>query len=152
MVTKACSSNRGEVTDELLEILTDEIYYAIENNNEINVNINSQNEVQNNSVQNRNQSRLENKNENRSIKDSKETKDVRNNRNSKQVDTILRDLIKILLLRELTGRPQFQNRPPIRPPFYGYPGFEPRPPFPGGPNRPPIRPRIYEDNYENLYE
>ena len=149
MVMKVCNSNRGEVTKELLENLTDEIYYAIEDNNEINVNINLGNEIQNNSIQKRNENKPENKLENKNIKNNKELKEMRNDRSPRQMNTVLRDLIKILLLRELTGRPQYPNRPPNRPPFYGHPGYEPRPPFHGGPNRPPMRPRIYEEDYED---
>lgn len=148
MVTKACDSNRGEVTKEFIEDLTDEIYYAIENNNEINIQINSDNEIQNNNVQNTSQSRPENRNK----KDIKELKEMKNDRSSRNMNPLLRDLIKILILRELTGKPQISNRPPMGPPFYGHPGFEPRPPFPGRTNRPPMRPRIYEDDFENLYE
>ena len=160
MVTKACSSNnRGVVTKDLLERLTDEIYFAVEDNDEINVNINLGNEIQNNAVQTNN--RNENKTENRNIKDSREIKEARNDRsikeerqkrNSRPVNRLLRDLIKILLLRELTGRQHYHNRPPIMPPppFPG--GPSPRPPFPGGPHRPPMRPRLYEDQYDGLYE
>ena len=60
------------------------------------------------------------------------------NRNIRRNNGI-RDLIKILILRELLGIPH-NPRPPMPPR---------RPPFPGGPNgRPPMRPRFYEDIYE----
>ncbi len=63
--------------------------------------------------------------ENRNIKEDRENRQVRN--------TGIRDLIKILILRELLGRPRFPNRPHFpggRPPFNmqrpGFnPGFEP---------------------------
>lgn len=60
------------------------------------------------------------------------TKEVR------QRNFAIRDLIKILILRELLGNRQ---RPPIRP----YPETN-RSPFLNRP-RPPMEPRIYEDIY-----
>lgn len=69
-------------------------------------------------------------------------------------NSTLRDLIRILIIRELLrgrfpGRPPFppRPRPPFpgggRPPFPGGPGMPPpggpRPPFPGGPGSGPIR-------------
>lgn len=67
-----------------------------------------------------------------------ETKNVRQeDRQIGQRDNFLRDLIRILILRELFGGGRFPPRPrPIRPPFPGGPGMGPRPPFPGGPIRP----------------
>ena len=58
----------------------------------------------------------------------------------------LRDLIKILIIRELLGRPGHRPpRPPVRPPFPGgRPGMPPQ-----GPNRPPMMPRNIYDIYEN---
>lgn len=70
-----------------------------------------------------------------------ETKNVRQqeDRQTGRRDNTLRDLIRILILRELFGG-RFPGRPrPSRPPFPGGPG--PRPPFPGGPG--PIRPREF---------
>ena len=66
----------------------------------------------------------------------------------------LRDLIKILILRELLNRPGFRPRPPMPSP--------PRPPFPPGQNqpRPPMpppqrpgfgRPIYNRDLYEQDY-
>ena len=75
---------------------------------------------------------------------------------TRQFNSGLRDLVKILLIRELLNRPRpFPPRPPVRPPMPPGPGPRPprppmRPPFgPGG--RPPF-PREFEvDNYD-LYE
>ena len=118
MVTKTCDSIQEPITKELVEQLTDNIYFAIEGNEEVNIHINLTNEVG-------------------GKKQKKET------RSPRPVNRNLRDLIKILLLRELLNRPG--NRPPVRPP---------RPPFPGGPGRPPMRapmmPRGLEDY--NIYE
>lgn len=138
MINKACSNNTRPITPDLIDELTEEIYSAVENDTQINININLTNEVQTN--QNRNISSHAKKEE---IKESRaENRQFRNRG--------LQDLIRILLIRELLGRPG--NRPPMppqRPPM--------RPPFPGGPgggsggNRPPIMPRYY-DNFSNIYE
>ena len=119
-------------TKELVEQLTDNIYFAIEGNEEVNIHINLTNEVGGNTPTSR---------ENRQTKI--EEKQKKETRSPRPVNRNLRDLIKILLLRELLNRPG--NRPPVRPP---------RPPFPGGPGRPPMRapmmPRGLEDY--NIYE
>ena len=136
MVNKACITNTKPITPELIDDLTNEIYLSIENDNEINVNINLTNEVANHvSIENRskassvattNSDKIEKTRENRG-----EDRQFRNRG--------LQDLIRILLIRELLGRPG--NRPP-RPHFP--PNRPPmRPPFPGGP-RPPIMPRYQE--------
>ena len=52
-------------------------------------------------------------------------------------NNVLRDLIKILILRELTDRGRVPNRPPFPPNRPPMPGT--RPPFPGN-NRPPFPP------------
>lgn len=138
MINKACSTNTRPVTQELIDELTNEIYSSIETDNEINVTINLNNEIQSTGNRNATNQKVETEKENRG-----EDRQFRN-RN-------LQDLIKILLIRELLGRPgRFpgNNRPPFpphRPPM--------RPPFPGGPGggRPPIMPR-YETDFSNLYE
>lgn len=128
MVNKACSNIARPITSNLIDELTNEIYSAVENDNSINININLTNEVQ--STGNRNTSdnlKLEKVKENR-----EEDRQFRNRG--------LQDLIRILLIRELLGRPG--RFPGNRPPFPPH-----RPPFPG---RPPIMPRgnYYNDIYE----
>ena len=154
MVTTACNNNTVPVTRELVENLTDEIYSAVETNTEIGINITLKNEVKtNHSMSNnvksepiRRETKMQNSNDEREKENRGEDRQIGNRG--------LRDLIKILLIRELIGRPGFpgQQRPPFPP--------RPRPPFPGGPNpgpgpgpgpRPPIMPRsnwLYEDLYE----
>ena len=145
MVCKSCNNNTSPITKELIESMTDEIYFAIESDNEIDLNITINNEVKNNkietqtnSINNRNISNSKDKNtvikeENKKDKENREDRRIRNN--------TLRDLIKILLIRQL-----LQNRP-------NRPNFPQRPPFPGGPGpgqgRPPIMPRY---NYMDIYE
>lgn len=114
LVCKECSMNTMPVTNEILEQMTDNVL------NQIDIDLKIQTNVK--------------------IETRKE--DLKNGRmqeiNSRREDrapqnNVLRDLIKILILRELLDR--FPNRPPhsTRPPM---PGPGPRPPFPGG--RPPF--------------
>jgi len=112
MVCKACDEARGrEITEDLANEITNNIYINIEGNE-----VNQTREVKNGDVPNPNA--------------KQETRQSRVN------NPLLRDLIKILVLRRLFERRR--PRPPMRPPM-------PRPPFPGG-NRPPM-PRGYEDLY-----
>ena len=152
MVKKTCDSLQEPITRELVDKLTDNIYFAIEGNDEVNININLSNEVRNNSSSR----------ENRQEKAEEKGKQERETRSPRPINHNLRDLIKILLLRELLNRPGHRPlarppRPPFpggpgpgRPPFPGYPGGPSRPPFHGGPGRPSIMPRAMDDY--NLYE
>ena len=133
MVQRACTQNTRQITREVIETMTDEIYFAIDDN-----------EIT--------QSRG---NESKDIKESKNVtvsnKKIEESENRQRVvnNPALRDLITILLLRELIGRPGFPGRPPIgpRPPR---PPMRPRPPRP--PMRPPMRPQSrgdMESSYNN---
>ena len=141
MVQKACNENQGPYNRDTVEKLTDEIYYAIEGDNNINININLNNDVKTSPSTN---------NMNRSTTAKVDVKQRENmqantkteNRESRRQNGNLRDIIKILLLRELLNRPN-RPRPPMRPPFPG----GPRPPMPG--TRPPMYPRTFEND---LYE
>ena len=129
MINQKCSNLSEPVTSELIDDMVDEIYKTIETNNEFNVNINLQNSsITTNKTENRNLTRREANTQNR----------INPRRNN-----TLQDLIRILIIRELLGRPG-GNRPrppyPGRPPFLGGPGGN-RPPYPG---RPPIMPRDYD--------
>lgn len=129
MVRKACSENTKPITRELVEELTNEIFLTVESNEPVNLNINLTNEV-NKTVQNRNTSK-------------EEVKEIHRNSETRQSNFLLNDLIRVLIIRELLGRPGF--RPPFpgnRPPFH--PG---RPPFPGPGPRPPMRPREFDESY-----
>ena len=109
MIQKACSENRGEVTRELVDKMTGESYVAGEDRG---------------LEQNRNAEKVDDKTARTS-----NTKDDRTCEN-RQRNTGLNDLIRILLLRELIGRPGFPGFRPPRPP----------PPPPPRPPRPPMRP------------
>lgn len=133
MVKKACNDNFNLNTEEEIDKITNEIYYAIEDNNQINININLENAVRTKTAENasnRNQKEVVNSKENLSEQSMNNT---RNTETRRITNNNLRDLIKILIIRELL------NRPNIRPP---------RPP------RPPIMPRDleYSQDYYDIYE
>lgn len=120
MVQKVCSQNTRHVTRELIDSMTDEVYFALED-----------------------REMLENRNKEEKNAQATEDRQIRRN-------TDLNDLIRILILRELLGRPGVrppQPRPP-RPPM--------RPPM--GPPRPQPRPGMGSFNrytfgqYDDLYE
>lgn len=120
MVQKACNQNTRTITRELIDSLTDEIYSAIEDN-----------EI----IENRNKKEDD-------VKDNRTESRQKMSRNSG-----LNDLIKILILRELLGKPGF---PGNRPPHLG----PPRPPMgpPIGHSRPQPRPGAFNrnSNYTSL--
>ena len=141
MVQKACDGNMEANSREEIEQMTDEIYSAIEDSNQINVNINL-----GNTISTTNMNRMQNRNEmskEEVQKKSSERQEIEN-RNAEVESRIiprnnnLRDLIKILLIRELLRRRH--NHFPPRPPHH------PRPPM-----RPPIMPRNYQPLYD-IYE
>lgn len=142
MVSKRCENVRADLSNEELEKITDEIYFALESKNETQLNINLKNDVRTTSNTNTRKGEI-------NVAESPK-------RETRQFNSGLRDLVKILLIRELLSRPRpFPPRPPVRPPMPPGPG--PRPPRP--PMRPPFGPggrapfpREFEvDNYD-LYE
>lgn len=121
MVCKACNVNSNrEVTKDLLEQITDEIYRNVEPE-EQQTTSRADVQLKNGDVINPNAKEPE-----------QQTRETRQN------NFLLRDLIRILLLKEWE-RP---NRPPIRPPFPPGGGRPPMGPGPGmpPPNRPPRPP------------
>ena len=121
MVCKACNMNSNrEVTKDLLEQMTDEIYRNVEPE-EQQTTLRADVQLKNGDVINPNAKEPE-----------QQTRETRQN------NFLLRDLIRILLLKEW-GRP---NRPPVRPPFPPGGGRPPMGPGPGMPpsNRPPRPP------------
>lgn len=121
MIVKICNSNTRAVSEELVNEMTDTIYNNIESEDYFE-NDTRVAEVKKGDVRNPN------------AKPVVEEKEDRNRR----PNPTLRDLIRILILRELLGNP---GRNPIRPrPPY-------RPGMPGG-NMPPMMPR---DMYQDMY-
>lgn len=129
MVTKKCTNIRGNLSNEDIENMTDEIYYALEERNEIQLNINLTNEVRTTESTNGKIGKMPDKKAEVKVTETTEEK-----RETRQINRGLRDIIKILLIRELLNRPGRPGRP-----------HNPRPPMPGpggpGPGpRPPMRP------------
>lgn len=109
MIQRVCTQNSRAITKEVIETMTDEIYYAIEDNEMT-------------------QSRGNDSKETKNVTTSNKKTEENENRQRVVNNPALRDLITILLLRELIGRPGGPGRPPIGP----------RPPRP--PMRPPMHP------------
>lgn len=136
MICKTCDENtNAEITEQLVDEMTNKIYMSVEVEEKEEM---PKRELRNGDVKNP-----------RAKEPERETRQRRPNNPG------LRDLIRILILRELFDRrrprPPFPGRPP-RPPMPGpgprppFPGG-PRPPFPGGPGMPPPMPRNYNDLY-----
>ena len=123
MVKKACSKISRIVDEDLIEDMTKEIYENLETGNIININVS----VDDNNVNSNNRNSVSSQ-PNSNIKREK-TATVENRSSESRQFNPIRDLIRILLIRELIGRPN--PRPP-------YPG--PRPPMPPSPSMPGQRP------------
>ena len=124
MIQKICSQNTRPIDEDLLEEMTNTIYSNIEANNVINLNINVDNSTSEN---NRSETSSKPAVNNRSVSNVQNSAEKEKHKENRPFNnSSLRDLIRILLIRELLGRPG--NRPP-----------RPRPPIPP---RPPIRPRF----------
>lgn len=128
MITKKCNNVRRSLTDNDIENMTDEIYYALEERNEIQLNINLTNDVR---TTHSNTTKAVDKKPEVEIKEVPQQK-----REVRQIDRGLHDLIKILLIRELFNKP---NRPSM-------PG--PRPPFRPGDRRFPFNREFEATNYD----
>lgn len=130
MVRKTCMSNTVPITQTVIDNMVNEIVSNIEANDIIELNINIGNEVNQNRSDNQQKDKNSQGIQNRTCENERCDRQIRRN-------PFLNDLIRILILRELLGRPG--NRPPFPP------NRPPRPPMPG---RPPM-PRY--DGIENEY-
>lgn len=116
MVKKACMENTRSISTSVIDDIVDDIYRNIESdNNDIELNINLENEVR--------------ESKEGEVKENREKEDNVENRQRPRRNPLLNDLIRILVLRELIGRPGCigsgcfrPNRPPM-------PGPGPRLPF-----------------------
>lgn len=109
MIQKTCMQNMKPITRELIDDMTEEIYFAVEDNEII-------------------ETRSKEINTTKELKNTNSKTELKENRQRIIRNQGLNDLIRILILRELLGRPGFPGRPrPPRPP-------RPRPPYP------PVRP------------
>ena len=134
MVKKVCMQNANTtVNKQLLEDMTEEIYMAIEGNTQEIENRKAEKQTVKKEIVNSKEMQFSKKEiESRKV-DTKESMQIEETRNSndnnriniqnenRQIQNLnLRDLIKILILRELLGRPTRPSKPPfpgIRPPF-----------------------------------
>lgn len=147
MINNRCSRITEPISQELIDQVTEEIASAIEPK-EISLNINLHNEISNNKEE-----RVENKTKDLTSVSSTDA-NVENREEQKRIGRFgsLEDLIKILVIRELLGRPGARPPRPPFPPPRPCPGQGPCPggPFPPG-GRPPVRPRGYYD-FMDIYE
>ena len=131
MIQKACMQNNRPITEDVLDEMTSDIYNNIEADNIVNLNIdivNNRNE-KSSTQPNSSQSKETSENRNSQVNTKNITTSVQN-REYRQMNNPIRDLIRILLIRELVG-----GRPGTRPPR----PFPPEPrPFPPRPPRPPM--------------
>lgn len=120
MVCKACMAVNENITEDLVSRITNEIYINVENveiasetrNMSSQLNKNIKTEVSNN------------RNNNTSIPNNNSSN---TRQEARQQNPLLRDLIRILVLRELIGNPA--PEPSLRPPY----NLPERPPFGPGP-------------------
>lgn len=124
MICKACMAVNENVTEDLVSRITNEVYMNIEHMEIVN-------ETRSSSISVSPQSNKNVKNDSLSNKTNSSSNNSSSNvrQETRQRNPILRDLIRILVLRELignSGRPP-RPRPPFRPPFGG--GFGPRSPY-----------------------
>lgn len=108
MIKKACRQNIPPISEDTIDEITNDIYNNIEAENIINLNIDITN----------------GKSESKSISNIKNNT---NNQENRHINNSLRDLIKILLIRELIGKNNF-DRPP-RPYYPAHMPFSPNPPI-----------------------
>lgn len=124
MICKACMAVNENVTEDLVSRITNEVYMNVEHMEVVNETRSSSISVSPQSNKTAKNDLLSNKT-NLSINNSS----TNTRQETRQRNPLLRDLIRILVLRELIGNP---GRPRPRPPFY-QPG---RPPFGLGPRSP----------------
>ena len=143
MVQKACMKNTEPISKKLIDTIVEEIYTNIEPYESININVNVGNTSTVNSLSNERDTKSTTTKPEIKSKYVRESRpEIQPKKETRQRNFLLNDLIRILVLRELIGRPgrpgnMPQQRPPMRPPYPGY--------------RPPMRPRGFDSNY-GLYE
>ncbi len=135
MVQKACYNNTKPLSKELVNEITDDIYVNFEPNESININVNVGNTSKINSYSSDRE--LKNTTSSRNPEVKTEVREVRGEtrqKETRQKNYLLNDLIRILVLRELIDNNKPNNYPPQRPPM--------RPHYPGPSMRPPLRPHM----------
>ncbi len=140
MIQAACMKNIRPITEETIDEMVKEIYSNFNADDITVLNINLTNDVR--SGNKTSEASKTSSSKTTSKNPSAETRVTVENeeRNIRPNNYVLNDLIRILLIRELLGRPG-NNRPPFRPGF----------PSPG-PGSLPFRPRSYEQQNHDMYE
>ena len=135
MVCKACMNVQEDITEDLVSRLTNEIYQNIEN-----VEIPQENRAVQTSSNTQTGKAIRVENTNQRV-NTQAVNPVRQENRDRNRNPFLRDLIRILVLREFVGRPSMRPpRPPYMPPYGGDFGPRPnRPPMPGPGPRPEPR-------------
>lgn len=136
MVQKTCRENTRPISKEVIDEMVNSIYNSVESNEGIILNINLNNTVENSSS-NRSVESKDNKVQESSRSSTSNTqdekRDIESTSRQRPRNFLLNDLIRILILRELLGRPG------VFPPFR--PGLRPMPPRPMPRPRPMQFPR-----------
>ena len=144
MIQTACMRNTKPITEETIDEMVKEIYTSFNADGDMTIlNINLTNNTNGKTKAAEQQSSL-NRTSSKTSSAETRTSEADETRVARPNNFVLNDLIRILLIRELLGRPG--NRSPIRP------GFPPQ--RPGGPGRPPFRPRgnTFESQDFMMYE
>lgn len=118
MICKACMAVNENVTEDLVSRITNEVYTNVEH---MEVAGETRSSVSKTSISPASKSTKSEPLNNRTSSNSS-LSNVRQ-QETRQRNPLLRDLIRILVLRELIGNPGRPPRPPFRPPFGG--GFGP---------------------------
>ena len=127
MICKACFAVNENVTEDLVSRITNEVYMNVEHMEIINETRSSSISVSPQSSKNVKSDLVSNK-----VNSSINSSSINTRQETRQRNLLLRDLIRILVLRELIGNPGRPPRP--RPPFNpsGRPPFGPGPRLPFG--------------------
>ena len=126
-VCDVCKRNiNSEITEEYLEDMVNEVYNSLEQEENTNFYIN---------IENRNEPQTGNNSRNILNSNRSAIKKIEE-RQDRQRNNALLDIIKILILRELLDRPRRPGRPPFSPQGPRPQVSPPRPPFPGQGPRP----------------
>lgn len=116
MVCKACMNVSENISEDLVSRITNEIYLNLENCETVQENRNTQ--PNNITVQNNKNNKTDMTNNRVSSNTNSTSNTINVRQENRNRNPLLRDLIRILVLRELLGN-QGRPRPPFRPPFGG---------------------------------
>ena len=123
MICKACMAVNENVTEDLVSRITNEVYTNVEHMEVAQENRSSSSNISTQTSKTSKSDSLNNRTTTSSVSNTRQE--------TRQRNPLLRDLIRILVLRELIGNPgrPGPQRPPFRPPFGGGFGPGPRPPY-----------------------